>query len=64
MALYICLRVEAGKMNYNKIFGYRLYKQFQSEVDAMLAADGYEIDSDGWAVKKDAEVTSSAEITA
>ena len=35
----------------------------EDDVDAMLTADGYEIGSDGYAVKKDAE-TASSEVTA
>lgn len=56
MAMYIALRVEAGKVNYNTIFGFRLYKQFQDDVDAILAADGYIVNDDG-TVKKAEVVT-------
>ena len=55
MAMYIALRVEGRKMNYNKIFSLRLYKQFQDDVDAILASDGYEVDDDGCAKLKTAE---------
>lgn len=55
MALYITMRIEAGKMNYNKIFKYRLYQQFKEDVDSMLTADGYTIGEDGFAVKTKTE---------
>jgi hypothetical protein len=55
MALYITMRIEAGKMNYNKIFKFSLYKQFQDDVDSMLAVDGYVIGDDGFAVKTKTE---------
>lgn len=65
MVLYICMQVEARRLNYNAFFRIPRYaKAFKDDVDAMLTADGYEIGSDGYAVKKDAETTSSAEITA
>lgn len=65
MVLYICMQVEARRLNYNAFFRIPRYaKAFKDDVDAMLTADGYEIESDGYAVKKDAEAASSAEITA
>lgn len=51
MAAYIAMRVEMGKMNYKKIFSFSMYQRFQSDVDAILAADGYTVGEDGWAVK-------------
>lgn len=51
MAAYIAMRVEMGKMNYKKIFSFTMYQRFQSDVDAILAADGYTIGDDGYAVK-------------
>lgn len=61
MVLYICMQVEARRMNYNTFFKIPRYaKAFKDDVDAMLAADGYEIGSDGYAVKKDAEAVPSS----
>lgn len=51
MAMYIALRLEAGKMNYNSIFRIKLYAQFKDDVDSILTADGYAVGEDGWAVK-------------
>lgn len=53
MALYITLRIESGKMNYNEIFKFKLYQRFQEDVDAMLAADGYTVNADGTVTKGD-----------
>jgi hypothetical protein len=65
MVLYICMQVEARRLNYNAFFRIPRYaKAFKDDVDAMLTADGYEIGSDGYAVKKDAEAASSTEVTA
>lgn len=47
MAMYIALRIEAGKMNYNTIFKFKLYQQFKEDVDSILAADGYTVGADG-----------------
>lgn len=60
MAAYIAMRVEMGKMNYKKIFSFTMYQRFQSDVDAILAADGYTVGDDGWAVKASTEETITA----
>ena len=59
MEAYIAMRVEMGKMNYNKIFSFTMYQRFQSDVDAILAADGYTVGDDGWAVKASTEETTT-----
>lgn len=59
MAAYIAMRVEMGKMNYNRVFKYKLYQQFKEDCDAILAADGYEINEKGWAVKSKSDNESS-----
>ena len=51
MINYLTQQLEIGKMNYNTIFGIDRYKQFQSGVDAKLAADGYKVRADGTVVK-------------
>lgn len=51
MAGYIAMRLEAGRMNYNTIFAITKYKQFQDDVDFILAADGYKVRADGTVVK-------------
>lgn len=60
MAAYIAMRVEMGKMNYKKIFSFTMYQRFQSDVDAILSADGYTIGDDGWAVKTNTAETTTA----
>ena len=51
MINYLTQQLEIGKMNYNTIFAIPIYKQFQSGVDAKLAADGYKVRADGTVVK-------------
>lgn len=52
MALYLAWRLEAGKLNYNRIFSVASLKQFQEEVDGILAADGYIVKDDGTVTKE------------
>lgn len=40
MALYLAMRLEAGKIEYAKIFSVDIYKPFKVDVDAILIADG------------------------
>jgi len=61
MAAYIAMRVEMGKMNYNRVFKYKLYQQFKEDCDAILAADGYEINEKGWAVKSKSDSAEGSE---
>ena len=51
MAVYLAMRMEMGKMNYNTVFAIERYKVFKDDVDAILAADGYTVNSDGTVTK-------------
>ena len=51
MVAYLTMRLEKKKMNYNAVFSKRIYLVYKDEVDALLAVDGYEVDSDGWCYK-------------
>lgn len=63
MAAYIAMRVEMGKMNYNRVFKYKLYQQFKEKVDAILAADGYVVGEDGFAKLETAESSTENDST-
>ena len=52
MAAYFAMRIEMKKLNYTKVIAH--YPQFKDEILEILAADGYEIDEDGWAKKVEA----------
>lgn len=45
MAAYFAMRLEKGKLNYNKVV--EKYPQYKDELDSILAADGYEVNPDG-----------------
>lgn len=51
MVMYLALRLEGKKLNYNSVFRKSLYKQFQNDVDIILETDGYVVGEDGWCVK-------------
>lgn len=53
MVIYLALRLEQKKLNYNTVFMKNIYKQFQNDVDIILATDGYVVDEGGWCVKED-----------
>ena len=42
MAGYLAMRIEMGKIKYASAI--KAYPQFKDDIDAILAADGYEID--------------------
>ena len=52
MVAYFVLRIEMKKLNYTKVIA--RYPQFKDEILEILAADGFEIDEDGWAQKIEA----------
>jgi len=45
MAAYFALRIEAGKLNYNTVVA--KWVDYAADIQAILAADGYIINSDG-----------------
>ena len=49
MAGYFSMRMEAGKLNYNKVI--KRYPQFQADIDIILACDGYAVSDTGEVVK-------------
>ena len=49
MAAYFAYRIEIKKLNYTKVIA--RYPQYKDETLEILAADGYEIDVNGWAKK-------------
>lgn len=51
MAAYFAMRIEAGAINYNTVFGFEKYQKYKDDVDAILAVDGYSIAEDGTATK-------------
>ena len=51
MAVYLALRMEAGKLNYNTAFARASLQTFKSDVDTILAADGYTVNQDGTVTK-------------
>jgi hypothetical protein len=59
MAAYIAMRVEMGKMNYNKIFSFSMYQRFKNDTDAILTSDGYTIGDNGYAVKSSTTETTT-----
>lgn len=42
MAMYIALKILQGKVDYEKVFSFPFYKQYQDDVDAILIAEGRE----------------------
>lgn len=51
MAPYLAMRIELGKLDYNKVV--KKYPKYKEDIDTVLTADGYEIDGDGKCVKYD-----------
>lgn len=51
MVAYLTMRLEKRKMNYNDVFGKRMFLAYKDDVDALLAVDGYSVDADGWCYK-------------
>ena len=49
MAAYFAMRLEKGKLNYNVVID--KYQQFQEDIDLILTADGYQVNTDGTVVK-------------
>ena len=49
MAAYFAMRLEKGKINYNIVVA--KYPQFQEDIDLILTADGYRVNTDGTVVK-------------
>lgn len=45
MAVYFAVRIEKGKLNYNKVV--EKYPQYKEEIDEILIADGYAVGGDG-----------------
>lgn len=45
MAAYFALRLKKGKMNYNTVI--KSYPQYKEDIDLILLADGYVVNSDG-----------------
>lgn len=42
MAMYIALKILQGRVDYEAVFSFSLYKQYQDDVDAILIAEGRE----------------------
>lgn len=51
MAPYLAMRIEMGKLDYNKVV--KKFPKYKEDIDTILAADGYEIDENGKCVKYD-----------
>lgn len=49
MAPYLAMRIEMGKLDYNKVV--KKFPKYKDDIDTILAADGYEIDENGKCVK-------------
>lgn len=42
MAAYFAMRIEQGKLTYEKVMSVKKYRTFKDEIDAILIADGFE----------------------
>lgn len=51
MAMYLAMRIEKGKLNYNEIMSKRICAPYKEDVDAILALDGYRVNEDGTVTK-------------
>ena len=40
MAMYMALKIMEGRQDYESVFSFELYKQYQDDVDAILVAEG------------------------
>lgn len=49
MVKYFIMRLEDGKINYNRVLV--KYPQYKDEIDLILSADGYVVNEDGMVVK-------------
>lgn len=49
MAAYFAMRLQKGKLNYNTVV--EKYPEYQSDIDLILIADGYEVASNGTVTK-------------
>ena len=49
MVKYFIMRLEDGKINYNRVV--EKYPQYKDEIDLILSVDGYVINEDGTVVK-------------
>jgi len=47
MVVYLARQFKEGALNYNLIFAKEFFKQYQADVDIILAADGYTVNDDG-----------------
>lgn len=59
MAPYLAMRIERGKLDYNKVV--KKYPKYKDAIDEILTADGYEIDENGKCVKYDKSDTDTEE---
>lgn len=51
MAPYLAMRIEMGKLDYNRVV--KKFPKYKDDIDTILAADGYDIDENGKCVKYD-----------
>jgi hypothetical protein len=51
MAPYLAMRIEMGKLDYNRVV--KKFPKYKDDIDTILAVDGYEIDENGKCVKYD-----------
>ena len=49
MVKYFIMRLEDGKINYNRVV--EKYPQYKDEIDLILSVDGYVINEDGVVTK-------------
>lgn len=42
MAVYFAMRIEKGKLTYEKVMSVKAYRELKEEIDAILIADGFE----------------------
>lgn len=49
MVKYFIMRLEDGKINYNRVL--EKYPQYKDEIDLILSADGYVVNEDGMVEK-------------
>lgn len=50
MAAYFVYRIEAGKLDYNKVV--ERYPKYKEEINRLLLEDGYFVNADGTVSKK------------
>ena len=49
MVKYLIMRLEDGKINYDRVV--EKYPQYKDEIDSILSVDGYAVDKDGTVVR-------------